>query len=195
LPVLQKRTGKDSASTDRLIREWLFRFGLNFGKDVVSLVPLWLEQLQGVDPGTLQAICTNALRTCKFFPTIADLLGQIDKADSAGLELEAAAAWERWLAHVQRYFHPDLGWDPRAPRLDAITEHAGRAAGGARWVEGCPESELQWARKRFIKSYMLAKETGQVQNLLTRGEAKKIIASLTSKPNDETLQSLGGVLR
>jgi len=129
----------------------------------------------------LQCLFDRALRTCKFFPTIAEILGQIESANSAGLELEAAEAWDNWLAHVQKFFHPDLGWDRRTRPLEAITEHDGRAAGGACWVEGCPESELQWARKRFIDSYLLAHRTGQVENLLTRGEAKKILKSLTAK--------------
>ena len=103
-----------------------------------------------------------------------------------GLALEAADAWDRYLAHVQKYFHPDLGWNRRAPDLDAITERSGRAAGGAYWVETCSESDLQWARKRFIESYTLTHETGQNQNLLTRGEAKKILESLTAAPPGKT---------
>src|SRR5450759_3749280 len=96
-PMSQTRTGEDSASTDRLIREWLFRFGLNFGKDVVPLLPLWQEQLGGIESAILQCLFDRALRTCKFFPTIAEILGQIESANSAGLELEAAEAWDNWL--------------------------------------------------------------------------------------------------
>src|ERR1700736_1118801 len=176
----QPTTSPDSSQTDHLIREWLFRFGLQFSKDVVPLLALWQEQLGGLEPATLQQLFEHTVRTCRFFPTIAEILEQTAKADSAGLELEAQAAWERYLAHIQKYFHPDLGWDRRAPHMDAITEHAGRAAGGARWIDSCPESELQWCRKRFLEAYTRAHETGQVQNLLTRGEAKRIIASLTA---------------
>ena len=177
----QPKTGQDSASTDHLIREWLFRFGLNFGKDVVPLLPLWQEQLGGIEPDVLQHIFQNAIRTCKFFPTIAELRGQIEKADTAGLALEAAEAWDRYLAHLRRFFHPDIGWNRRAPHLDAITEHAARAAGGERWIESCPEEKLQWCQNAFIEDYTLAHETCQVQNLLTRVEAKKILKSLTSQ--------------
>jgi hypothetical protein len=178
--MLQPGTGQALASTDLLIREWLYRFGLNFGRDVVPLLPLWLEQFGGIDPAILEELFENALRTCKFFPTIADIRGQVDKADAAGVELEAAGAWDRYLTHVQKYFHPDIGWNRRAPQLSAITEHAAGAAGDAHWIEGCPESELQWARKRFIDAYMLAHRAGQAKNLLTRGEAKKILERLTT---------------
>jgi hypothetical protein len=180
-PMSQMETGQVSASTDRLIREWLFRFGLNFGKDVVLLLPLWREQFGGIEPIILERLFENALRTCKFFPTIADICGQIDKADAAGLELEAAGAWDRYLTHVKKYFHPDIGWNRRAPQLDAIIEHAAVAAGAAHWIEGCPESELQWARRRFIEAFVLVHRTGQVENLLTPGEAKNILQRLTAK--------------
>lgn len=180
MQMSQARTGQDSASTDHLIREWLFRFGLNFGKDVVSLLPLWQEQLGGIEYATLQCLFERALQTCKFFPTIAEILGQIENANYAGLELEAAGAWDRWLKHVKNSYLGDLGWDRRTPQLDAITEHAGNAAGGAHWVERCPEDELQWCRKRFLEAYTNFSELGQVEHLLTRGEAKKIFASLCS---------------
>jgi hypothetical protein len=148
---------------------------------------IYAEALYDLSPETIDAACKKWMREGRFFPLPGDLRGGITKADSAGLALEAADAWDRYLAHVQRYFHPDLGWDRRAPGLDAITEHAARAAGGAHWVESCPESDLQWARKRFIESYTVAHETGQSQNLLTRGEAKKILGSLTAAPQEKQL--------
>ena len=84
--------------------------------------------------------------------------------------------------HVQNYFHPDLGWDRRAPQLDAITEYAGRSAGSFRWVVGCSGSDLQWCRKRFLDAYKLAQESGKVEHLVTRKEARKILRSLTTEP-------------
>jgi hypothetical protein len=148
---------------------------------------IYAEALCDLPPETIDAACKKWMREGRFFPLPGDLRGGIAKANTAGLALEAADAWDRYLAHVQKYFHPDLGWDRHAPSLNAITEHAGRAAGGAHWVESCPESDLQWARKRFIESYMLAHETGQTQNLLTRGEAKKILASFTAAPPERQL--------
>jgi len=212
--VLATTLPLQGCSTEQVARQWAVTFAELFRVSLKErgqrFVDLWVSALADLKPEVLDEACQLAMRVCKFFPTPAEIREHIDNANSAGLELEAEEAWEHWYAHVQKYFHPELGWDRRAPQLDAITEHAGRAAGGARWVAGCPESELPWARKRFIRSYTLAHETGQVQNLLTRGETKKIFASLTrnkpaklpavagldpSKPNDETLQSISEVLR
>jgi hypothetical protein len=148
---------------------------------------IYAEALSDLPPEVIDAACGKWMREGRFFPIPGDLRGLVKSANSAGLELEAKEAWDRWFAHVTSYYHPDLGWDRRAPQLDAITEHAGSAAGGAHWVQGCPESELQWARKRFIEAYLLAHKTGQVEHLLTRGEPKKILASLTATAPEKQL--------
>jgi hypothetical protein len=176
-----------------LIREWLTKFALNAGQslDVKTLgvfEVIWLEAFEDLSCDVLEAAFKRTLRESKYWPIkIADVRSYIDQANSAGLELEAAKAWENYLAHVQKYFHPDIGWNRRTPELDAKTEHAASAAGGARYVEGCPESELQWARKRFIEDYTLVHETAQRQNILTRGEARKILEHLTAEPSKKQL--------
>jgi hypothetical protein len=167
------------------------KFGEICQKEVTpSLTRIWVEQLSDIPADLLDRACDRLAKTWTsgFLPTPGNVGAQIEKADSAGLELEAARAWELYLGHVTSYYHPDLGWDRRAPRLDAITEHAGSIAGRAHWIEGCPESELQWCRKRFLDAYTLAHNTGQVEHLLTRGEAKKILATLTSEAPAKQLQ-------
>lgn len=182
----------ECSPTEELARKWAVTFAELF---CVSLkergprfVALWVSALSDMKPDALDAACRRGMQTCKFFPTPAEIRAQIEHANTRGLDLEGSEAWERWFKHVKRFFHADLGWDRRTPPLDAITEHAGRAAGGARWVEGCPESELQWARKRFIDAYKLAHETGQVRNLLTRDEAKQILKTLTAEASPKELE-------
>ena len=177
---------------------------------------IWEEGFEDLDYRVLEVAFRKTLRGCKFWPVkVADVRTHIDQANAKGLQLEAEEAWRVWVKQVDRHYHPDLGWDRGTPQLPAITEHAARAAGGAFWVSICPESDMQWARKRFLEAYTLAHETGQVQNLLTRGKARKILASLASeaparqlpqpaharvatgpepsKPDHETLRALGDV--
>jgi hypothetical protein len=171
------------ASSSETARQWLVKFAEICQRDVSpALVGIWAEQLGDIPADLLNRACDRLAKTWTsgFLPTPGNVQAQIENANSWGLELEAAEAWERWLALIQKFFHPDLGWDRRAPRVDAITEYAGRAAGGALWVESCPESELQWCRKRFLDAYKLAQETGKVQHLLTRDGAKSILGSLAA---------------
>src|SRR5712664_3959020 len=133
----------ESQSRNYLIRDWLLRFALNAGQalnptDLGVFQALWEDGFADLSCDVLEVAFRRTLRECKFWPVkVADVRERVDKANSAALELEAAEAWERWFAHVQKYFHADLGWDRHAPHLDAITEHAGRAAGGAHWIECC----------------------------------------------------------
>jgi hypothetical protein len=145
-----------------------------------ALVKIWVRDL-GDLPTELLCRALERLRktwTSGFLPTPGNVRALIAEADASGLQLEAEDAWEKYLRHVKRFFHPDIGWNRRAPELSAIVELAARAAGGPGWVGGCPEQELPWVRKRFIEAYRRTNEVGQVGHLLTRGEAKKILARL-----------------
>lgn len=183
LEVISPR--QDCNRSERIAREWAVTFAELYCIALVDrgprFVDLWVSALADLEPNVLDAACRRAMEVCKFFPSPAEIRAQIDKANASGLQLEAAEAWDRWLKHVTSYYHPDLGWDRRAPKLPAVVEHAARAAGGAFWVSTCPESELQWARVRFMDAYALAQQTCQVEHLLSRGEAKKILSRLTTE--------------
>ena len=124
--------------------------------------------------------------TCgQFFPTPGEVRARIDNAEVKGIELKAVEAWDRALSVAERDGH---GYDA----LDAAMQHAIRAAGGLTWIESCALTELQWARKRFLEDYTLSRETQQAGNLLSDGEAKKIVRQLTtqSKPRPRELSPL-----
>ena len=72
-----------------------------------------------------------------------------------------------------------------------MIRHAIDVAGGMRLIEGGKESELPWARKRFIADYMLIHETRQVEHLLSNGEAKRVLAKIAgpAKPTAKQLKS------
>ena len=162
-----------------MIRKWIVVFGELFARDITApLVDSWCNLLEDIEPNLLMKACECAAKTCKFFPTPADVRSQIDHCNMRGMQLEAEDAWPCALDWVQRYFHPDIGVARGAPELPAATQHAIIAAGGMRWIAGCPESELQWAKKRFVEDFMRIHETRQSQNLLTRPEARRILANL-----------------
>lgn len=189
----------DSSARSRVIREWLVRFGTEWSEPIDARIALWEDELADLSPESIEQACRITLRTHRFgFPKIADLRAQIEKAQTCVADLEAAAAWENYLSHIKRFFHADIGWSRGTPRLSAIIEHCGRAAGGAHWVECCPETELQWARKRFLDAYKLVHETKQVENLIGEGEAKEILRRLSAPlvtPSTRALAAAGEMRR
>jgi hypothetical protein len=178
-----------SETRSRLIREWLVRFGTNHERAIAPLVALWEDELADVSPALLEKAFRQVLTTSRFFPTIADIRAQIDQANANGAKLEIEEAWARALDWVQRYFHPDLGVARGTPELPAAIQHALRAAGGMRWIETCPASELQWAKKRFVEDFTRVHETRQVEHLLTRPEARRILAGLTTAEPERQVRS------
>ena len=79
---------------------------------------------------------------------------------------------------MREWYHPDINLSHRAPDLPAPVAHAARAAGGFNLIWGCPVTELQWAKKRFIEDYVRIHETRQVEHLLTDGEARSLLRQI-----------------
>jgi hypothetical protein len=146
-------TQERSDSTDRLIREWLFRFGVNFKEDIAPILLLWLEAFGGMDPETLDKLFRRAIRTCKFFPRVADILEPVNGSTigQAGAELK----WTQVLDFIRKYWSPDLpgGISRGAPRITERTMTAIRAAGGLAWINECTREQMVWAKKNFLESY------------------------------------------
>lgn len=150
----------------------------------------YVEGLSDLTAQQLDSACGACLRACRFMPTVADIRAQISQADAAGQQLEWDKTWERLLDWVRRYFDPNLGVDRRAPPLPAAVEHAAMAAGGCRWLESCPEPELQWAKKRFIQALANVDQAQASKQLLTRGEANRILGELTARAAENNTRLL-----
>lgn len=145
-----------------------------------EVVAAYAGMLSDLTAEQLDAACRLAGRSCKFFPTPADIMEHVQKADKAGAELEAETAWHQALEYARRWYVPDFGLDRRAPELPPATEQAIRAAGGFRLLESCSESDLVWARKRFLESFGRIGELERSGLMLTRGEAKRVLAQLAT---------------
>ena len=171
-------------SNSSVVRKWVVVFGELFAREITpELVKVWCRLLADVDAEALNRACERAAKTCKFFPSPAEIRGQLDQANAGAFDLEAEEKWQNLLVWVRRFYHPDLGVTRGALlQLDPTVEFAARATGGLHWIESCPESELQWAKKRFMETLSRIRETGQMEQLLSDGEAKRILARLQAGP-------------
>jgi hypothetical protein len=179
-------------STDVIVRERIVEIAAVCGKVLTkSLVEIWCNDLSDIDPELLDRALLEVRRTCSgFFPTPGDVRKKITDAEQRAFQLKAEQLWEKAVAYVDRYFHPNLGIDRRAPELAAPMQHAIRAAGGIRHIYGCPSNELPWARKRFIEAYRNVHELGEAEHLLTDNESKEILGRLTTNTRTATARQL-----
>src|SRR6266849_6947510 len=108
LPISLSETQERSDSTEKLIREWLFRFGVEHKEDVAPKLPLWLEAFGGMDAAILEQLFHRALRTCKFFPKVSEILAPLESAEKNAAPQAAEKAWARVLEIRRVHWNPDL---------------------------------------------------------------------------------------
>jgi hypothetical protein len=178
LPISQSKMQEPSGS-DTLIREWLFRFGVEHKEDVAPRLPLWLEAFGAMDATIEERLYSRALKTCRFFPKVAEILEPIQKAEETATPQAAEMAWERVLELRRVYWNPDMpgGFSRGMPKLSERVQSAARAAGVFREVSN-PDQLHVWGKKIFIESFIAYGELEQDRFLLPDGEMKNLLAGL-----------------
>lgn len=174
-----KQTSKQPDSSSKAIREFLAKAGEVYSKQITApLVAIWIEQLGSYRVEQLEPLFRQVFATCKFFPTPADVLEPLKKAQEAGTPLEAEKKWFDVLAYAQST-SPDYA--ARPVRIKEQTQAAIRAAGGLEWIRDCSKDDLQWAKKRFVEAFTSWSVMEKNQFLLPDGEVKNLIASHAEK--------------
>lgn len=175
-----KQTSGQRDSSSRAIREFLAKAGEVYSKLLTpALVAIFLEQLGQYSAEVLAPLFRLVFATCKFFPTPADVLAPLKRAEEAYGPLESERKWEQVLAYAVR-LSPDFP-DRNHPRISDRTMTAICAAGGLDYLRDCEQESLQWARKRFIETYTAWSTLEKNQFLWPDGELKNLIAGAAQK--------------
>src|SRR6266478_8886135 len=180
LPISLSETQERSDSTEKLIREWLFRFGVEHKEDVAPKLPLWLEAFGGMDAAILERLFHRALRTCKFFPKVSEILEPLASAEANAAPEAAEEAWAGVLEIRRVHWNPDIPgpFNRAIARLSERVRQAARAAGVFRDFESV-EALHTWAKKRFVESFIAYGELEQDKFLLPDGEIKNLLAEFS----------------
>lgn len=169
-----KQTSEQPDSSSSAIRQFLVKAGEVYSKQIAApLVAIWIEHLGAYRVEQLEPMFRIVFATCKFFPTPADVLEPLKKAQQAGVPLVAEQKWLQVLDYAQST-SPDYA--SRPVKFKDQTAAAIRAAGGLAWIRDCPSDDLPWAKKRFIESYTAWNALEKNQFLLPDGELKNLIA-------------------
>ena len=143
------------------------RFALNAdkalnAKEQAVYRSTWEEGFSDVEAGRLKAAFVACLRvhTFKTIPTIGDIRKHLQKAESNALDEEAAQKWTRVLEYIRVQWTPDIP-SRNAPDFREQVRRAIHAAGGLAYIADCEPEAKQWARKRFIESYIRYSELEQ----------------------------------
>lgn len=129
-----------------------------------------------MDADALDKLFQRAIRACKFFPRVADILEPIE--NSPAPQTEANLKWDKVLDYCRLYVTPDLPVPSYAPKITERTMTAIRAAGGLLWIQSCPTDDLVWAKKAFVESYTDWATLKRDEYLLPDGPVKNLIAGV-----------------
>lgn len=132
-----------------------------------------------MDPAILEPLFKRALKSCKFFPKISEILEPLQTAKKAALPEAASEAWQIVLAIRREHFNPDF---PRylasaVAQLSERVQRAARASGVFQEVSDLDQLHV-WAKKRFVDSYLAWEEIEENQFLLPDGELKALLTDL-----------------
>jgi hypothetical protein len=153
-----------------------------YGRQITApLIAIWIEALGGYRVEILEGLFLKVLTGCKFFPTPADVLEPMKKAEEAGAPLAAEMKWQNVLDYCRCFVTPDIPIPARAPKISERTMTAIRAAGGLQWIESCSRDDLVWAKKAFIQSYTAWDVFKRGEHLLPDGDAKKLLAETAQR--------------
>lgn len=151
-----------------------------------------MTELDGLSVEEIDRACRACLRTCKFFPTIAEILAIAQPAAKDAILLAAERAWDEYQKRIQTFCTLDGIEQPRfqggqridPPELDAATEHAVRQCGGRWAIEyGDPRQE-HFRRRDFLAAWVRYTDTDGLKQLPTRvadlapelqGEVQKLL--------------------
>jgi hypothetical protein len=143
-----------------------------------QMVNVWVDvfERENITQAQVEAAFRKAEVQCKFWPSPSEVLGFVTAAEGNAAELEAAQKWTQVLDYIRLHWHADIP-PKNAPRISERTQQAINAAGGLAYIADCEPEPKQWARKRFIESYIVYGEPRQEQFLLPDGETKSLIAA------------------
>ena len=135
---------------------------------------LWALALNDIDLETLDAGFDRLFKTWvpqygRKFPVPGELRAIVDGAKTLQAQAEAEKAWDTLIRAIESSFTADFGWlhgkKPNEKIMKACT-----AAGGTMAIFLGTETEVMWAKRRFIEAYLREDKLLDVKKL-TAGNA------------------------
>lgn len=138
---------------------------------------LYADLLSELSVEQLDACWRKAMKSCEYFPVPAQILAQVEKAHDNAKALDAEGAWQKLLRYIeQHYLGGDVGLRQGAPQLPPAIAYAALAAGGIAWIEGCPQDQVQWAKKNFLEAYQQYSSSSDLALYASDADARKVLA-------------------
>jgi hypothetical protein len=175
---------KPRTAYGEVIKNWILRFALNSRQELNAAAlrgyqDNWELGFAEVPLEALTAAFEKTLRECRFMPGVADVLSHVETAKTTASQEKAERKWDEVLQYIRQHYNPDISTQS-GRRIGERTGRAIQAAGGLRYLSECESEAKQWAKKRFIESYLRWEELERNFNLLPEGEFKNQLKALSA---------------
>lgn len=158
------------------ILQAIANLAMAFERDISEdRMKIYLEDLKDLPVDRVLAAIRQARRTCKFFPSIAELRELAGSGENKqALEDQAALAWDRLRCLRRGYRHEALACP--------ITKKCWLALGGTNgFAVWDYEAQEQWKRKEFISLYLAYARTAGRSPELTHEDSANLLQRLNMK--------------
>jgi hypothetical protein len=156
------------------IAKWIAILQENFRTEISSeLAEIYMEALRDLSLEELIRGCSLAIRTCEYFPKVAEIIKLGRPAAEDRATLEAEKAWDKYLERLHTYSAEEGAEQPVCyggklhypPPLDPITDAAVRQCGGRLGIERTKPEDLHFVRERFIEAHVRFRITDGYEHL------------------------------
>ncbi len=134
------------SNNDReLISQYVLKMAIAYGaKETENRLKVYVDYLvdQKIKPVQVRVLVEKAIKECKFFPTIAEILQPLREAQEEERESEIDAAWSWFLANAFNPYTKLPGW------AVTIKKHLGWSR-----VESCYSRDVPFVEKEFRALY------------------------------------------
>ena len=117
-----------------------------------ELMDMYWLALRGYPDGDVKSAFTQAIKTCKYFPRIADILEFLEPPQKG----EALVSW----SYVLGLLGKGEGLRNQYLQTDGATAEAVRALGGWYQLTHMPQKDVNYLEKKFVAVYEAAKFRG-----------------------------------
>jgi len=176
--VVQGNGRSKTSSSQALLVKWLVILSEHFGKEISKANgDIYKRALADLSEEELDYACTEALKTCRFMPTVADIRAHVKRVSAIEQSSECDQEWGLIQDRIVFWDEGYQKWGMSGPpQLSEAGWYAMRNCGGPSAIQRTKPEHLPLLKKTFDESYNRQRE--QVQLGLTDGQSRKLLGEI-----------------
>lgn len=168
--------------------KWLVILSEHFGKEISKTNgDIYKRALADLSDEELEYACTEALKTCRFMPTVADIRQHVKRIQKVEQDTECDREWGIVLERVELWDEGYQTWGMSGPpKLSSAGWYSMRTCGGPGAVKYTKPEHLPLLKKTWDEAYSRTIEHEHLG--LSDGQSKKLLAQVGDAAKVKSIQ-------